>query len=484
MDIIKEADRFIKENKHKLNHQYRLKYHLMGEYGWINDPNGLIQYKGAYHAFYQHNPYDSVWGPMYWGHAISKDLVHWSYLPLALAPDCEYDKDGCFSGSAVEKDGRLYLMYTGNVFTGANRQRDLKQVQCIAYSDDGIEFKKIPENPVIDSRLIPAGSSTIDFRDPRVFKRGNSYYSLIGTNDGIGRGQVLLYQSKDLIDWKYIGIMAKGNKDLGDNWECPDMFRLDGRDVLVVSPQNVSTDKHFSNSNASIYMIGDFDIESAKFQYNDFSLFDYGFDFYAPQSFCDNKNRRIVMGWMNTWNVPTPTQIYKHNWAGAMTIPRETALSGDRLVFKPVDEIKNYRSNEFILKNFKICGEKQIDIYGDCYEMKVIFNAGNAAEFGLKLRVGREEETLLSYNRESGIFRFNRDKSGSGVGGERRVLTGLVDNRLILRILVDKCSVEVFINNGEKVMTGLIFPGEESLGIKAFAKEDATIEFLGKWDIN
>jgi len=483
MDNKANADRFIKENRNKIIQQYRLKYHLMGEYGWINDPNGLIQYNGVYHAFYQHNPYDSVWGPMFWGHATSKDLLKWEYAPLALAPDCEYDRDGCFSGSAIEKDGKLFLMYTGNEFTGADKGKDYKQVQCIAYSEDGIEFKKIDQNPVIDGALIPPDSSSVDFRDPGLFKLGDHYYVLIGTNDGVNKGQILLYESSNLVDWKYIGIIAKGNESMGNNWECPCMFQLADKNVLIISPQNMGIHKDLENINTSIYMIGSLDIRGGKFQFDEYFLLDYGFDFYAPQAFCDSKDRIVMIGWMNTWNVPTPTQTKKHNWAGAMTVPREIVLQGDKLAFRPVDEIESHRCNEFVLRDIHLDKEMELDTYGDCYELKVIFNAQNASEFGLKLRTGLGEETLLSYNQESGLFKFNRDKSGIGPGGERRVVTDLVENKLILRVLVDKCSVEVFINDGEKVMTGLIFPSDESLGIRVFSKGESMIEFLGKWDI-
>lgn len=483
MDIKEKANRYIIENKDKINKQFRLKYHLMGECGWINDPNGLIQYNGDYHAFFQYNPYDSEWGNIHWGHAISKDLIKWRHMPIALGPDSPYDQDGCFSGSAIEKDGKLFLVYTGNVFIGPDKKKDYKQTQCLAISEDGVVFHKYSKNPIIGSDLIPIGSSTSDFRDPRVFKKGDKYFIIIGTNDGHYRGQVLLYESGDMFEWKYKGVLAKGDELMGSNWECPDLFEIGNQDILIVSPENCNIVNGFENSNSSVYMTGKFKPDKSVFDIYDTHLIDCGFDFYAPQTFKDDKQRRIIMGWMHTWNIPTPTQTEKHNWAGAMTFPREIKFVDNKFLFNPVDEIKNYRCNRYYLSDAKINGEKVLESFGDCYELQVVINANDSAEFGLKLRTGFDEETVLSYKRDGRLFIFDREKSGSGPGGIRKTAIELIDNRLYLRILVDTCSVEVFVNNGEKVMTGLIFPSKESTGIKVFSKGICIIETLSKWDI-
>lgn len=479
-----EANQYIKQNKYKVNSEYRLNYHLMGEYGWINDPNGFIQYKEMYHLFYQHNPYESVWGPMHWGHAISKDLIKWDYLPVALAPDEDFDRDGCFSGSAIEKDDKLYLMYTGHVNTGFNIKEDYKQLQCLAYSQDGIDFTKIKKNPVIDSYEVPENSSKKDIRDPKTYKVGDYYYTFLGSNDKCGKGQVLMYKSSDLITWKFVNIIAKSHGELGDNWECPDLFPLKNKDILIVSPQYLKVSNvDFTNIYSCVYMIGNLDYNAGKFEYNDFYPVDYGFNFYAPQTTIDSKGRRIMVGWMTMWEKEYPTHSNGHNWAGAMTIPREIILKDNRLYFKPIDEIEKYRRNEVVLKDIKLSGEKTFDIYGDSYELQVIYDAKEASEFGLKLRVNNHEETVLSYRKKDEMFILNIDKSGIKPKGERRTKISLIDNKLNLRIFVDKCSIEVFINNGEKVMTSLIYPSKDAVRIKAFSKEECNIELLRKWDI-
>jgi beta-fructofuranosidase len=474
-NMLYEANQYIKANKDKVNSQYRLNYHLMGQCGWINDPNGFIHYKDKYHLFYQHNPYDAVPGLMYWGHAVSDDLIKWNYLPIALAPDKPYDKDGCFSGSSMEANGRLYLMYTGHVVDGG----DQRETQCLAYSDDAINFAKYKGNPVISIEQIPNEASKKDFRDPRVFKRNGKYYVVIGSNDGKGKGQVLIYTSLDMLHWVFLRAVG-AEKNMGNNCECPDMFRLQDRDVLIVSLQYLNEEKPY---NSSVYAIGHFDESVGDFIFDRCFPLDYGFDFYAPQTTEDVSSRRIIVAWMNEWGSENPTYSLGHNWAGAMTLPREVLLKDGMLCFKPVDEIKTYRRNEFSMENIEFEGERNLDAYGDSYEIEASFDARSATEFGLKLRTGYGEETVLSYNRAKKIFSFDRNKSGIGPKGEKHTEVELDDNVLTIRAFVDKCSVEVFINDGRKVMTGRIYPSKDSKGIRIFSRGACKLLSLKKWDI-
>ncbi|CAN7366309.1 glycoside hydrolase family 32 protein [Paenibacillus sp. LjRoot153] len=477
------ADHFIRENKQHLCTDYRLQFHLMSEYGWMNDPNGFIQYKENFHLFYQHYPYKPYWGPMHWGHAISNDLIKWSYLPVALAPDQEYDKDGCFSGSAVEKDGKLVLMYTGHMMTGPNKDIDYVQTQSIAQSEDGVNFEKIAQNPVIPASLIPTGASQKDFRDPKVFERDGKYYVVLGSNDGSGNGVILLYRSEDLQHWTFVNDIARSDGSMGDNWECPDLFQLSDRDVLVMSPQRMPSQGYdYHNLHSTVSMLGRLDTENGIFDYNNYEPMDYGFDFYAPQTCVDNKGRRIVVAWMDTWETEIPTQ-QGHNWAGAMTLPREMRIVNDKIIYVPVEEIKAYRSKLYELLDFELNGKRNLDCYGDSYELEVVFDAAEAEEFGLMLRAYEEEHTLISYRLQDSLLRFNRERSGIGPKGERITKVDLRDNQLMLRIFVDRSSVEVFIQDGEKVMTGRIYPGPESNGIHIYARGKCRVVSFRKWDI-
>jgi len=477
------ADIFIQENKAQILSKYRLNYHLMSEYGWMNDPNGFIQYKGEYHLFYQHYPYKPVWGPMHWGHAVCSDMINWRYLPVAIAPDMEYDKGGCFSGSAIEKEGSLHLIYTGHVLTGPDKEHDYVQTQNLAISTDGITFNKWSDNPVIPLLEIPEGISKKDFRDPKVIERNGKYYMVLGSNDGAGNGLILLYSSEDLITWEFINVIAKSDGHMGDNWECPDIFSMGNRDVLIMSPQRVAAQGHdYHNLHSTMYMIGTFEAHQGSFQYEQYYPIDYGFDYYAPQTTLDDRGRRIMIGWMDMWESDMPTQE-GHHWAGAMSLPREIILSGDQLLFRPIEEIMAYRNNPLSLENILLDGEQNMGEQGDSYEMQLVFEPRDAVELGVKLRVGEGEETVITYSTDDRLLSLNRDRAGIGPKGIRRTAIELVDGELALQIFVDRSSIEIFIQGGQKVMTARIYPGEESLGIIVFSKGRCMVKSLCKWDL-
>ncbi|WP_258171093.1 glycoside hydrolase family 32 protein [Paenibacillus sp. R14(2021)] len=464
---------------------YRLTYHLTPEYGWMNDPNGFVHINGEYHLFYQHYPYKPVWGPMHWGHAVSRDLIHWEYLPIALAPDEEFDAGGCFSGSAIVVDGELVLMYTGHVVTGPDNTMDYKQAQGLAYSKDGQTFKKYVNNPVIGYDLIPSGVSQRDFRDPKVFHHDGQYYVVLGSNDTQGNGLILLYRSDDLKQWTFVNILAKSDGTFGDNWECPDLFHLGDKDVLMFSPQRMPAQgNEYTNLHSTMYMVGKFDSKAGTFTTERFAQVDHGFDFYAPQSTIDSKGRRIVIGWMDMWESDMPTQD-GHHWAGAMSLPREMVLDGDRILFRPIEEIEASRCNVFEITDVAFSGKQTVDTIGDCYELEVEFEAGQTKTFGLKLRVNEAtgQETVLTYQTAEGLLSLDRNHSGIGPGGERKAAVPLMDGKLALRIFVDKSSIEVFAGNGETVMTARIYPDQESRGIILFSEGKNRVVSLRKWDI-
>ena len=191
----------------------RPEFHLSPKVGWMNDPNGFSYYKDKFHLFYQYYPYDSQWGPMHWGHSVSDDMIHWKNMPSVLAPDQEYDKRGCFSGSATEKDGKHVLIYTGvsNVQMENGSIQD-RQNQCIAYGDGEI-YVKSPQNPVITGDMLPADCSKIDFRDPKVWKKGKNYYLIVGNKNSEQKGQVVLFSSKNLEKWKFETVLAENSTD-------------------------------------------------------------------------------------------------------------------------------------------------------------------------------------------------------------------------------------------------------------------------------
>lgn len=483
--LLQQADASVqKETPNVANNHWSLLYHVAPPAYWMNDPNGFSFYKGEYHLFYQHHPYSSEWGPMHWGHVKSKDLAFWEHMPIALAPSEEYDQDGCFSGSAIEKDEKLYLMYTGNQWTGDNRDTDLKQVQCLAVSEDGIHFSKIAENPVISEA--PEGNiHPYHFRDPKVWSHEGIFYCVIGSRTKDHIGQALLYRSNDLKNWEFVNVVAKGEGNAGFMWECPDLFHLDGYDVLAFSPQGVKPEGYlYHNLHQSGYIVGKLNYETGILTHGDFQLFDYGFDVYAPQTMVDDKGRRIMIAWMTMWESEMPEQQY--NWAGAMTIPRQLIFKNGQIYSKPVPELEKLRRDEVAFNNVTISGEQSLaEISGDCYEMILQINAKDSSTFGLKLRVDEEgtEQTVLSYDKADRFLTLDRNQSGKGPGGIRKAPVDLIDNELHLQIFVDRSSVEVFVNGGEKVMTARIYPDKNSKGISFFADQTIELKNLIKWDL-
>lgn len=299
----------------------RFLYHFEPRKGWMNDPNGLVFFQGKYHAFFQHNPHGPQWDRMHWGHAVSEDLIHWQELPIALYPDEEYEDDGgCFSGSAIEKDGRLYLFYT-------SVSHGMGQTQSVAWSEDGIHFTKYASNPVI--RENPLGYP--DFRDPKVSLIGDRYHMVVGTGNK-SSGKVLLFTSSDLLNWQYEGILFEGS-EYAHCIECPDLFPLGDKYVLMFS-------KIGQTQRASHFVTGD--LIDGKLVNGRLSRPEWGVDFYAPQTFSDGA-RRIMIGWLYHWGKQAPEGC---PFAGALSIPRELSLAEGQILNYPVKEAQHLLKKE------------------------------------------------------------------------------------------------------------------------------------------
>lgn len=351
----------------------RLHVHFEPQKGWINDPNGLIYYKGQYHAFYQHNPYAPHWDTMHWGHAVSDDLLHWKELPIALRPDQEYENGGgCFSGSAVEKDGKLYLIYTSVSKEGG-------QTQSVAVSEDGIHFQKYWKNPVI-RHFPPEGSE--DFRDPKVTKIGRTYYMVCASGkDGVGK--ILLYCSKDLMEWKYEGVLHEGAA-YGGVLECPDFFPFGDKYLLMFSQMG-------RDMESTMFIYGDFD--GKRFEPISWHMPQTGPHYYAPQTFEDDKGRRIIIGWLNNKDERLNCGA---DYAGAFTIPCTLEMRDGTLCMYPVQEAQAMlaqedplvirRENGILLKtrNLRFPLEyhgkvKELAILRDTKTIEVFVNGGQKA---------------------------------------------------------------------------------------------------------
>ncbi len=452
MKSLIKANHYIKEHSKEVVKQYRNHFHLMAPIGWINDPNGFIYFRGEYHLFYQYYPYDSVWGPMHWGHAKSKDLLHWEHLPVALAPGEAYDKDGCFSGSAIEKDGRLYLMYTGhNVIDG-----QVRQVQCLAVSDDGITFEKYEKNPIIFEKHIANIAPIEDFRDPKVFQKDNHFYSVVASRTTDNRGQILLFESEDLLDWQFKSVLLEGTEQQGIMWECPDLFHLDSKDVLIMSPIEMPKQGYsYWNTSSTAAFIGTVDWENGKFTVENFHEIDAGLDFYAPQTCLGDERKRIMVAWMQMWHRTIPSKELEHHWSGTMTLPRELRVEGNRLCQKPIKQLTNATNIHFQKKNISIDESlKEFEgVISDQTYAQLAFEILTPQTIRIDFAKGEERLKIL-YSSDEALLTVSREDIGWHIDGNegsshhtRSMHTPLIDGKLILEIVRDTSSAEIFINS-------------------------------------
>ncbi|SDJ23699.1 beta-fructofuranosidase [Salimicrobium halophilum] len=412
-----------------LSDPYYPSYHIAPPVGLLNDPNGFIQWKGTYHLFYQWMPFHTGHGAKFWAHLTSRDLVDWAWQEPALAPDEWYDRTGCYSGSAVEKDDELLLFYTGNV---KDDDGNRETYQCKARSEDGVSFEKVGVQIELPDGFTP------HFRDPKVWKMRNEWYMVIGAQTEEKEGCIVLYRSEDLDSWTYEGILASG---MGYMWECPDFFRLKD-DVLLFSPQGLEEKGiDYRNMYQSGYIIGDFD---KGFPEEKFRELDHGFEFYAPQTTEDDQGRRLLVGWMG---MPDGGEEYfpthDNHWIHQMTLPRELLQQGDRVIQKPVEELEKLRTDKLVEENSGsfagnlprnielIMREIEEDIYIDLYDY-----------FSIRLE-GR---------------RITIERPAMDGSGKEWRAADLVSPLTEMRMFIDQSSLEIFVNDGEIVFSSRMFP--------------------------
>lgn len=464
MKNLQDANLYIKNNQEKVNSRYRGKYHACPPIGWMNDPNGFIFAFGKYHLFYQFHPYSTVWGPMHWGHFSSTDLVKWEDEPVALAPDMPYDKDGCFSGTSLVHDDKLYVMYTS--VCGEY------QTQALAVSADGVNFEKLGE--VISTEQIPQGSSTVDFRDPKLFEEGGKFYCLIGSRTTEGVAQLLLFSSENLLNWNYVGVAYRENRS-EFVCECPDFFRLNGVDILLTSPQNMKQDGiNFQNQHSTIYLAGKLNLKTGAFEISSQGELDGGFDFYAAQTTKTPDGRIVMIAWQAMWDRTNITSI--DGWANSMTLPRELSLKDGILLQAPVREIANYRRKHFQLQNQELNDKFALPDFGKTQEMIVTFDVEQTQKVGVKIFCGAEHETLIYYDKQLDCVVFDRSKMGKKIehgnnednADLRYGKCSCSGDKVTMWLLLDVSSCEVFF--ADSVMTGNIYADENDKNCYLFTE--------------
>ena len=458
-------------------------FHLTPRCGWMNDPNGFSYYNGMYHMFYQYYPYDTCWGPMHWGHAVSKDLVTWEHMPCAMAPDSESDCDGCFSGGAIEtEDNKHLLIYTGvKKVTEENGDVREVQTQCVAIGD-GTDYEKCELNPVITASSLPEGAGKYDFRDPKIWKEEDGYHIVVGNKTIDKDGQILEYTSKNGIDWEFKKTLIKNNRRFGVMWECPDYFELNGKKVLLTSPQDMLPEGlEFHNGNGTLCLIGHLDDEGRLVEENAQAI-DYGIDFYATQTLETADGRRIMIGWLQNWDT-VGIRRDDFPWFGQLSIPRELSIKNGKLIQKPIREIEKYygkmvsRENVYISENCAlsgICG-RTIDMTVNIRPME---NREIFHKFEIRFADNGKSYSTIEFSPKESILKIDRKHSGSrrAIVHQRRCKVTDNGGKISLRLIMDRYSCELFINDGEKVMSMGIFTDVHAEGISFKAVGEAMMD--------
>ncbi|MBD0380219.1 glycoside hydrolase family 32 protein [Paenibacillus sedimenti] len=465
--------------------RFRPQLHFTPAKQWMNDPNGMVFYEGEYHLCYQYHPESTVWGPMHWGHAVSRDLIHWEHLPIALEPD---QHGTIFSGSIVADECDTSGFFGGGsglvaIFTHHDTMPGTeiaRQRQSLAYSvDRGRTWLKYANNPVL------AEEHLTDFRDPKVFwyEDGHNWVMVIAAGD-----HIRFYTSPNLKEWEYSGEFGADQGSHTGVWECPDLFPLpvDGmastqKWVLIVS---IGDDAKYAEGSRTQYFIGHFDGYTfvAGETPAPIRWLDHGRDNYAGVTWSDvpeHDGRRLFIGWMSNWKyaLVTPTS----QWRSAMTLPRELSLGMDAgeiyLRQIPVKELCVQRGRSKCFASLVVSSGQEQDLgEGDLLEIIAEFEVGDALEFGLKVRTSDKEETIIGYDSSQHRLFIDRTKSGmtdfhDEFACKHSALLSPIHGMIKLHIFVDWSSIEVFANDGRLVMTDLIFPEPSSRGLKLFAKE-------------
>ena len=472
---------------------HRPTYHFIAPYGWMNDPNGTVFWKGRWHLFFQYSPgaYTTGYALAHWGHAVSDDLVHWSDLPIALTPTPgTYDEKGCWSGTSLVEEDRVIANY--HAHQGGN---------CIATCSDEmlVNWTKHPSNPVIP--FDPAMTY-----DPCIFKHSGAYYSvsgrITGAKHGDGRDQefggkdiAYLYKSFDLSHWEYIGPLYEGGifTEPGEDCACPDFFPIGDKHMLLFLSHNTGTQ----------YYIGSFENERFTPETHGRMNFTkplpllYGMgtagDFSAPISWAGPDGRRIMIAWVTEGR--TTEAMKDAQWAGILSLPRDLSLDDDGILrIKPTPELEMLRTDHKSFTNISLGADELIKldgIFGNTLELLAKITSPATGQIGFKVCQSPDEteETIITVDINAGTLTIDPSRSSlradvTGRGAQVAPFTLAPGEELELRIFIDRSVVEVFANERQCV-TKRIYPSRaDSLGIQAFSNgAKSEIKSLDAWQM-
>lgn len=457
---------------------WRQNYHVQPVTGLLGNPSGFAYHDGLYHLFYQWFPLDSHHGIKYWYHVTSEDLAVFTNQGVKIRPDTIYDSHGACSGSAFVIDGQIHIFYTARRITDESHTIPY---QMHAVMNDSFKVRK-DVFPLIDN--IPE-AFTEHFKDPKVWQEDGIFYMILGAQTITDYGRAVVYSTEESDAFEYRGVIRTDLDEFGFIWESPDFFTIDGVDVLAFCPHGIDSYRYsYWNAYQSGYILGRLYRGTLVMDHGEFHEFDHGFDFYAPQTTVGKNGERVLIGWMGIAETSYPTDSYK--WANCMTVPRVVTLGNGRLKQNPIPALENLRHNEITAVGyFKHYPRKMKDFYGESYELLIDINENNATEIYINLRISRKEETCLIYNTEKRLFTLDVGFSGDqphNVDGTMRSVV-LEEDLKQLRIFVDVSSIEIFINQGEAVMSSRIFPSYRATGVELSTEIGDCFVKLTKYDL-
>jgi fructan beta-fructosidase len=451
------------------NEPHRLQFHFSPDSMWMNDPNGMVYFAGEYHMFYQYYPDDIVWGPMHWGHAISKDLIHWEHMPIAIYPDSlGWIFSGCAvadlkntSGFGTRDNPPLVAIYTYHDSNGEKAGKADFQTQGIAYSvDKGRTWEKYQGNPVLRNPGIK------DYRDPKVIwhEETKKWIMILAVKD-----RVHLYSSADLKAWNKESEFGADKGAHGGVWECPDLIPMtiggQTKWVMLVSINPGGP----NGGSATQYFVGDFNGSNFNVDHDDIRWLDWGPDNYAGVTWSNVSNRHLFIGWMSNWAYAT--QVPTEKWRSSMTVPRSLKLSkvDNKLyvVSEPVVEYKSTIVNSKTKKTVKVDGiynlSGELNFVSSTFSLEFVVDA---VDFSVKLSNDLDEHVTVGFDARQKQFYIDRRNSGKTsfnelFPGKNTAERISADSSIDFKILVDVGSVELFADGGEVVMTSLFFPNEK-----------------------
>ncbi len=425
--------------------QWHNKFHLEMPKGLVNDPNGLCYHQGKYQIFFQWNPFGCEHKHKHWTYTQTTDFINYTKPQIALAPVDKFDKDGCYSGSARSKNNKLEIIYTANLKDEQNI-RYPRQV-LVKQDDDG---KFIKEKIIIDT--IPKGYTT-HFRDPYIFTKNNRSFIILGAQRENLTGCALIYEEIDE-NWIFRGELKTRLIDFGYMWECPNLFTIDDKDILVFCPQGLKAQKYqYQNLYQSGYLIGQFNPDTLEFTHGEFHEFDMGFDFYAPQVLI-HENRHILIGWVG---MPDKLQDYptiNDGWVHSLTLPRELILKNDKLYQRPISELNELNQNTTTKINtdkISLSTNKKLEI---SIPLKDISSWQGKLKFN-------DEYILLTYDKNTSVFTIDRNQLKLGGKGIRQFLVKAQDE-LNLSVYIDNSIIELYLQDGKYYATFCYYPTNDN----------------------